>query len=156
WNLEGKRIALLGLAFKSSTDDVRFSPALTLARRLLASGAHVVGCDPHAAGNAKDDLPELELASDAYEAAAGAHAIVIATDWDEFRTLDLAKLREIMTYPLIVDGRNLLDSAEMADAGFWYYPTGRPPVVPAPTDSGPPGVDAIEQAASLEKWPVTP
>ncbi|MDP9119497.1 MAG: UDP-glucose/GDP-mannose dehydrogenase family protein, partial [Actinomycetota bacterium] len=82
WNLEGKRIALLGLAFKGGTDDVRFSPALTLARRLLASGAHVVGCDPHAASNAKNELPELDLASDAYEAAAGAHAIVIATDWE--------------------------------------------------------------------------
>jgi UDPglucose 6-dehydrogenase len=156
WNLEGKRIALLGLAFKSGTDDVRFSPSLTLARRLLASGAHVVGFDPHAAGNAKDDLPELELASDAYEAATGAHAIVIATDWEEFRALDLAKLREIMTYPLVVDGRNLMDSTVMAEAGFWYYPTGRPPVVPAPTVPGPPGVDAIEQAAALEQWPVTP
>lgn len=156
WNLEGKRIALLGLAFKGGTDDVRFSPALTLARRLLASGAHVVGCDPHAASNAKNELPELELAGDAYEAAAGAHAIVIATDWEEFRNLDLAKLREIMTYPLVVDGRNLLDSVEMAEAGFWYYPTGRPPVVPAPTDSAPPGVGAFEGSGSVEQRSATP
>jgi UDPglucose 6-dehydrogenase len=155
WNLEGKRIALLGLAFKGGTDDVRFSPALTLARRLLSSGAHVVGFDPHAASNAKNELTELELASDAYEAAAGAHAIVIATDWEEFRTLDLAKLREIMTYPLVIDGRNLLDSVEMAEAGFWYYPTGRPPVVPSPTDAAPPGVGAVERSASIEQRSAT-
>jgi UDPglucose 6-dehydrogenase len=154
--MEGKRIALLGLAFKPGTDDVRFSPALTLARRLLASGAHVVGCDPHAAGNAKEELPELTLASDAYEAASGAHAIVIATDWEEFRSLDLARLRGIMTYPLVVDGRNLLDPLEMAEAGFWYYPTGRPPVVPAPTVSSSTLVDELEHAASVEQRPATP
>jgi UDPglucose 6-dehydrogenase len=156
WNMEGKRIALLGLAFKPGTDDVRFSPALTLARRLLASGAQVVGCDPHAAGNAKEELPELTLASDAYEAASGAHAIVIATDWEEFRSLDLARLRGIMTYPLVVDGRNLLDPLEMAEAGFWYYPTGRPPVVPAPTVSSSTLADELEHAASVEQRPATP
>jgi len=156
WNMEGKRIALLGLAFKPGTDDVRFSPALTLARRLLASGAHVVACDPHAASNAKDELPELELARDAYEAASGAHAIVIATDWEEFRNLDLARLRGIMTYPMVVDGRNLLDSVEMAEAGFWYYPTGRPPVVPAPTTSGPASAEAVEPAVPIGQRSTTP
>ncbi len=153
WNMEGKRIALLGLSFKAGTDDVRFSPALTLARRLLTAGATVIGCDPHAASNAKEDLPELELAADAYEAASGAHALVIATDWEEFRNLDLARLREGMTYPLIVDGRNLLDSGEMAEAGFWYYPTGRPPVVPAPTVAGSPLDDAIDPSHPLDQPP---
>jgi UDPglucose 6-dehydrogenase len=130
WNLEGKRIAILGLAFKPDTDDVRFSPALSLARLLLASGAQVVGCDPRAAGGAKDELPELELANDVYEAATGAHALVIGTEWPEFRGLELSHLREVMTYPLIVDGRNLLDPADLVGSGFWYYPTGRPPVIP--------------------------
>jgi UDPglucose 6-dehydrogenase len=130
WNMESKRIAVLGLAFKPGTDDVRFSPSIALARRLLDSGAQVVGYDPHAGASAKEELPELELANDVYGAATGAHAIVIATDWEEFRELDLPRLRDVMTYPLVVDGRNLLDSDEMAGAGFWYYPTGRPAVEP--------------------------
>jgi UDPglucose 6-dehydrogenase len=131
WNLEGKRIALLGLSFKPGTDDVRFSPSLALAERLLASGAHVVGCDPRAGSNAKEELPALELADDAYEAAAGAHALVVGTEWPEFRELDLTVLRGTMAYPLVVDGRNLFDPDEMARAGFWYHPTGRPPTAPA-------------------------
>jgi UDPglucose 6-dehydrogenase len=131
WNLEGKRIALLGLSFKPGTDDVRFSPSLALAERLLASGAHVVGCDPRAGSNAKEELPALELADDAYEAAAGAHALVVGTEWPEFRELDLSVLRGTMAYPLVVDGRNLFDPDEMARAGFWYHPTGRPPTAPA-------------------------
>jgi UDPglucose 6-dehydrogenase len=130
WNLEGKRIAVLGLAFKPGTDDVRFSPALALVRRLKAAGCEVIGFDPHAARTAKDELPELELASSAYEAATGAHALVIATDWPEFAELDLAELRQKMAHPVVVDGRNLLDPHEMAEAGFWYHSTGRPPVVP--------------------------
>jgi UDPglucose 6-dehydrogenase len=130
WNLEGKRIALLGLSFKPGTDDVRFSPSLALAERLLASGAHVVGCDPRAGSNAKEELPALELAGDAYEAAAGAHALVVGTEWPEFRELDLTVLRGTMAYPLVVDGRNLFDPDEMARAGFWYHPTGRPPTAP--------------------------
>ena len=129
WNLEGKRIALLGLSFKPSTDDVRFSPALALARRLIASGASVVGYDPQASGNAKDDLPEIQIANDPYEAASGADCLVLATDWDAFRKLDLLTLREVMAHPVVVDGRNLFDPREMAAAGFWYYPTGRPPVL---------------------------
>jgi UDPglucose 6-dehydrogenase len=130
WNLEGKRIALLGLSFKPGTDDVRFSPSLALAERLLASGAHVVGCDPRAGSNAKEELPALELAGDAYEAATGAHALVVGTEWPEFRELDLTVLRGTMAYPLVVDGRNLFDPDEMARAGFWYHPTGRPPTAP--------------------------
>jgi len=129
WNLEGKRIALLGLSFKPNTDDVRFSPALALARRLIASGASVVGYDPQASRNAKDDLPEIEIADDPYEAASGAHCLVLATDWEAFRNLDVLTLREVMAHPVVVDGRNLFDPLEMASAGFFYYPTGRPPVL---------------------------
>ena len=139
WNMESKRIAVLGLAFKPGTD-VRL-PSIALARRLLDSGAHVVGYDPHAGASAKEELPELELANDVYGAATGAHAIVIATDWEEFRDLDLPKLRDVMTYPLVVDGRNLLDSDQMAEAGFWYYPTGRPAVEPT-TSTSPTSLEA--------------
>jgi UDPglucose 6-dehydrogenase len=126
WNIEDKTVALFGLSFKAGTDDVRFSPALSLARRLLEEGAVVRGYDPEASPNAKDEVPELEIASDPYDAAAGAHCVVICTGWDEFRQLDLAKLREVMLYPTIVDGRNLFEGAEVAEAGFAYYPTGRP------------------------------
>jgi UDPglucose 6-dehydrogenase len=126
WNLEEKRICLLGLAFKPGTDDVRLSPALELARQLMASGASVVGCDPRAGANAKEELPDLEVMEDPYMAAAGAHCLVVATEWEEFRQLDLAALREAMAYPVVVDGRNLFDPLEMSNAGFSYYPTGRP------------------------------
>ena len=128
WNLENKRVALLGLAFNPGTDDVRSSPALALAERLLASGAEVVGYDPRAMENAKEVLPGLQLAPDSYEAAAGAHCLVMCTDWPEFRDLDLECLCERMTYPLVVDGRNVFDATVMADAGFIYHPTGRPSI----------------------------
>jgi len=126
WNLEDKRVALLGLSFKPGTDDVRFSPALALARRLLSEGANVVGYDPKASSNAKEEVPALDVAPDAYEAAAGAHCVVLCTDWPEFRTLDLDLLRDTMANPLIVDGRNLFDPEAVDAAGFDYYPTGRP------------------------------
>jgi UDPglucose 6-dehydrogenase len=128
WNLQEKRVALLGLSFKPGTDDVRFSPALALATRLLAEDAEVVGFDPHAMANAKAEVPALEVATDPYDAAAGAHCIVVCTGWDDFRNLDLHLLREAMSYPLVVDGRNLFDPDEMRAAGFTYIPTGRPPV----------------------------
>ena len=126
WNLEGKRVALFGLAFNPGTDDVRSSPALALAERLLASGAEVVGYDPEAMENAKEELPGLGLAPDPYEAATGAHCMVLCTDWPEFRELDLRDLHERMTYPLVVDGRNVFDATVMAEIGFTYQPTGRP------------------------------
>lgn len=132
WNVEDKTIALLGLAFKPGTDDVRFAPALALARRLISEGARVVGYDPQAMVNAKEDFPELEVAPDAYQAAQGAHCLVVCTEWPEFATLDLARLHGTMTYPLVVDGRNVFDSDSMVAAGFSYYPTGRP-AVPSPS-----------------------
>jgi UDPglucose 6-dehydrogenase len=126
WNLEDKRVALLGLAFKPDTDDVRLSPALALARRLLDEGAHVVAYDPQAMSNAKAELDDLEVAPDPYSAARDAHCVVLCTEWEEFRRLDLAKLKESMSYPVVVDGRNVFEPKEMAAAGFTYYPTGRP------------------------------
>jgi len=129
WNLEGKRVALLGLAFKPGTDDVRFAPALALARRLLDEGARVVGYDPRAMGNAKAEVPELEMATDAYDAAAGADCAVLCTEWEEFARLDLEKVKASLTAPIVIDGRNLFDPAAMQAAGMTLYPTGRPPVV---------------------------
>ncbi len=128
WNLEHKRVALLGLSFKPGTDDVRFSPPLELARRLIEGGASVVGYDPHALANAKEECPDIQAAADPYEAAAGADALVLCTEWPEFRTLDLARVRELMARPVVVDARNMFEPEEMRSAGFAYYPTGRPPV----------------------------
>jgi UDPglucose 6-dehydrogenase len=126
WNLEGKRIALLGLAFKPGTDDVRSAPALALARRFLAEGAAVVGHDPMAGPEAKAELPDLEIADDPYEAATRAHCIVVCTDWPEYRELDLDRLRAAVAYPVVVDGRNVLDPDRAEAAGFTYLPVGRP------------------------------
>jgi len=126
WNLEGKRIALLGLAFKPGTDDVRSAPALALARRFLAEEAVVVGHDPMATAAAKAQLPELQTVDDPYEAATGAHCVVVCTDWPEYGTLDLRRLREAVAYPVLVDGRNVLDPDEAEAAGFTYLPVGRP------------------------------
>jgi UDPglucose 6-dehydrogenase len=128
WNLEGKRVALFGLAFKPGTDDIRFSPALTLARRLIEEGASVIGYDPEAMASAKEEIPELELASDGYAAAADAHCVVICTEWAEFRHMDLQVLKEKMAYPMVVDGRNVFGPDEMRSLGFTYYPTGRPAI----------------------------
>jgi UDPglucose 6-dehydrogenase len=129
WNVEGKRIALLGLSFKPDTDDIRSSPPLALASRLLQEGAEVVGYDPRAAAAAQREVPGLRVVDTAYEAVTGAHCLVLATEWPEFGDLDLGRLRGLMAHPVVVDGRNLFDPDAMREAGFWYYPTGRPPVL---------------------------
>ena len=131
WNLDGKRVALLGLAFKPGTDDTRLAPALGVARALLARGADVIGYDPQAGANAKSDVPELEIAEDPYDAITGAHCVVVCTEWPDIGVLDLARIHDAMAYPVIVDGRNVFDPKEMAALGFTYIPTGRPPVVPS-------------------------
>lgn len=126
--LEGRTVALLGLAFKAGTDDVRSSPALILAARLMASGARVVAFDPQAAANARADLPELELAATAAVALAGADAAVIGTEWPEFAALDWQELGSTMRRRLIVDGRRLLNGAELRDIGFEFIAFGSPEV----------------------------
>jgi UDPglucose 6-dehydrogenase len=125
WNLDEKRIAVLGLAFKPETDDVRFSPAIALVRRLLAEGASVVGYDPRAAANAQAEIPELEVTDDPFEALRGAHCAVLCTEWPEFEYLDLRRAKELMALPILVDGRNALDPTAAVSAGFTYIPTGR-------------------------------
>ncbi len=126
WNLEGKRVVLLGLTFKPGTDDTRESPALRVARSLVEAGARVTGCDPKAAADALEGMGDLAVTSDPYAAAAGAHCLVVCTEWPEYAALDLARLRDLMALPIIVDGRNVLDPAAAAEAGFTYLPTGRP------------------------------
>lgn len=136
WNLEGKRICLLGLAFKAGTDDARLSPAVELARRLLARGASVVAYDPMASANAQYEVPELDIAPDPYVAAIGAHCVVIATEWPEFRHLDLGAIRDAVATPVIVDARNVLHDDQVWAAGFAYYSMGRRPLLQHPGTTG--------------------
>jgi UDPglucose 6-dehydrogenase len=126
WVVRGKQLAVLGLAFKPNTDDVRFAPAIDLVNYLLAEGAHIRAYDPEAMEKARAILPQIEYAKSPYEAAKDAEALLIATEWDEFRKLDWDKIRDVMTRPLIVDGRNLLSPKEMKDRGFEYRSFGRP------------------------------
>ena len=129
WTLRGKRIAALGLAFKSDTDDVRESPALDIIRKLLNAGAKVTAYDPAATKRAKEVLPpdsNLTYADDLYEAAKDADAVVILTEWKEFAAIDLDRLREALRFPIVVDGRNLYKPQQMLDHGFTYFSVGRP------------------------------
>ena len=126
WTLRGKRLAVLGLAFKGGTDDIRESPALAVTQALLAEGCAISAYDPAAMDRAREVLnSSVEFASDAYEAARDADALLILTEWEEFAALDLNRLRGLLKYPIVVDGRNLYDPAVMAVAGFTYYSIGR-------------------------------
>jgi UDPglucose 6-dehydrogenase len=126
WVIRDKRIGLLGLAFKPQTDDIRFSPALKLAERLLAEGAQVHAYDPKAMDKARLLLPGATYEADPYAAARNADALIIATEWPEFANLDWEKIRAEMARPLLMDGRNLLNPKEMRALGFEYESVGRP------------------------------
>ncbi|HZC18680.1 MAG TPA: nucleotide sugar dehydrogenase, partial [Rubrobacteraceae bacterium] len=124
--LKGKRVALLGLAFKPNTDDLREAPSLEIARALDARGARAIGYDPVAGKKAAEMLPSLKVVFDPYEALSGAHAAVLVTEWDEFRELDLERMASLMNEPpLLVDGRNALDPRDVKVAGIRYRGFGR-------------------------------
>jgi len=130
WTLRGKRLGVLGLAFKGGTDDIRESPALLLVQELLREGCRVCAYDPAAMERAQEALGNgIEFAPDAYQAAKGADAVLILTEWEEFATLDLARLRGVVKYPIVLDGRNLYQPSMMAEHGFSYYSVGRPPAL---------------------------
>ena len=125
-SLRGRRVALLGLAFKPHTDDMREASSIVLASRLIAEGASVVAFDPVAAERARGVLPAaVEIAGSMLAAVSGADAVVIVTEWPEFRAVLSAEVHAAMRRPLIVDGRNLLDPNEAVAAGFTYVPIGR-------------------------------
>jgi UDPglucose 6-dehydrogenase len=126
WVVKGKQIGVLGLAFKPNTDDIRFAPAIDLIHALLKEGAVVRAYDPEAVEKARVVLTQIEYGKDAYEAAEGAEALLIATEWEQFRKLDWGRVRDSMVRPLILDGRNLLSGKEMKGHGFEYYSMGRP------------------------------
>ena len=124
-SVRGKTIAVLGLTFKPNTDDTRDSPAIPLITALHDLGATVRGYDPAGMEQAKPLLPDVHYCQSAYSAAQGADAVVIATEWEQFRALDLSRLRAVMSQPVIVDLRNIYRSDEMKRAAFRYVPVGR-------------------------------
>jgi UDPglucose 6-dehydrogenase len=126
WVLRGKTLAIWGLAFKPDTDDVRFAPALNIAKRLMAEGARIRAYDPQAMQKAKDEIPEINYCLSPYEAAENADAILILTEWAEFHHPDWAKLAKAVAHPLVIDGRNLYSTDELAAHGFHYVCVGKP------------------------------
>jgi len=123
----GKTIAVLGLTFKPNTDDMRDSPSLAILPRLATAGAAIRAFDPAGIDEARNLMPELVYCDDAYDAAAGADALVLLTEWNEFRALDLARIGRLLATPLIIDLRNIYQPAEMAAARLSYVSIGRPP-----------------------------
>jgi UDPglucose 6-dehydrogenase len=123
--LKNKHIAVWGLSFKPKTDDLREAPSLTIIQKMLKAGATVAAFDPVAEDNARELLPEVTYYKDPYQAVKGADALLVITEWNEFRDVDLKQLKSLMRQPIIVDGRNVYDPAEMRAAGFNYQGIGR-------------------------------
>jgi UDPglucose 6-dehydrogenase len=140
WTLRGKRLGVLGLAFKGGTDDIRESPAILIVQALLQEGCKITAYDPAAMDRAQEVMNSgLKFANSSYEAAHDADALLILTEWEEFANLDLARLNRELKYPIVIDGRNLYDPEIMAANGFTYYSVGRaashPDGVPAALNS---------------------
>ena len=125
WIVKDKTIGVLGLAFKPDTDDMRLAPSLDILRPLIQDGAKVKAYDPQAMAKAKEFLPDIEYCQDAYAVSEGADALILCTEWEEFRHLDLTKLKELMGHPTVFDGRNVFDPKRMAELGFTYVSIGR-------------------------------
>ncbi len=129
WILKDKKIAVLGLSFKPETDDIREAPSIRLIKELQEGGSLLRLYDPEAIENMKavfpEDSPRITYAQSAYEAAKGANALLLITEWDEFRNLDLKKLKSLMDNPIIIDGRNIFEPEEVRKLGFEYYSLGR-------------------------------
>jgi UDPglucose 6-dehydrogenase len=130
-SVAGKTVAVLGVTFKPNTDDMRDSPSLVIVPALQGEGARVRAFDPEGMREARKLLPGVEWCQDAYDAIAGADVMVVVTEWNEFRGLDLERARELMRRPLIVDLRNIFDPAQVAQAGFAYAGIGRAPAAAA-------------------------
>jgi UDPglucose 6-dehydrogenase len=125
WVVKGKRVAVLGLAFKANTDDVRFSPALEVVKELLRQGAQVRATDPEAISRTKSVYPEVSYHDDAYDALRDAEAALVCTEWDVFREIDWERAGKFMARRLVIDGRNLYSPSRMRELGFEYYSFGR-------------------------------
>jgi UDPglucose 6-dehydrogenase len=125
WVIKGKKVAVLGLAFKANTDDIRFAPALEVIQRLLEEGAEVHASDPEAIGRTRQILPKVSYHDDPYEALKGVDAALVCTEWKQFRNLDWEKAGKNMARRLVIDGRNLYSPKKMQEMGFEYYSFGR-------------------------------
>ena len=124
-DLNGKRIGVLGLSFKPETDDMRESPAIDIIKLVIARGGSVTAFDPVAMAEAKHYLPDIAYAKDEYEAIDGADALVIITEWNQFRALDMEKVKSLLVAPKIVDLRNIYEPQDMIELGFEYVGVGR-------------------------------
>jgi UDPglucose 6-dehydrogenase len=124
-DLSGTTIGMLGLSFKPNTDDMREAPSIDIAKVLLARGARVRAYDPAAIQRAKELMPDIEYLGDAYAVADGADGVVVVTEWNEFRQLDLERLQRSMRKPVLIDGRNIYDPQRMRALGFTYRGVGR-------------------------------
>jgi UDPglucose 6-dehydrogenase len=132
WTLKGKKLAVLGLAFKNGTDDLRESPAVAIIRALLKEGCSITAYDPAAMDRAMEEFgpnSAVKFAAGCYEALQGADACLVLTEWEDFAALDLGRVKQLLHYPIVVDGRNLFRPAAMEAAGLNYYSIGRPDVV---------------------------
>ncbi|GAC1702546.1 MAG: hypothetical protein NVS9B4_08180 [Candidatus Acidiferrum sp.] len=125
WVLKGKRIALLGLAFKANTDDIRFAPALEVLEELIREGAEVHATDPEAMARTKTLFPQVKYYEDPYEALRGADAALVCTEWEVFRKLDWERGGKSMARKLVIDGRNIYSPRRMREQGFEYHSFGR-------------------------------
>src|SRR5246500_2663591 len=126
WTLRGKRLGVLGLAFKGGTDDIRESPAIAIVQSLLQQGSKITAYDPAGMERAREILGDhIAYANNSYEAAHDADALLILTEWEEFANLDLSRVRQELKYPIVIEGRNLYDPETMAAQGFTYYSVGR-------------------------------
>jgi len=130
WVIKDKHVGILGLAFKANTDDIRFAPAIEVVRRLVAEGATVSAYDPEAMERARAVLPNIQYGQDPYQVAHAADALLLLTEWGQFRKLDWSRVRDEMTRPLVLDARNMLRPAEMEALGFEYVSFGRPQLAP--------------------------
>jgi UDPglucose 6-dehydrogenase len=125
---------VLGLTFKPNTDDMREAPSLTILPALQEAGAEIRAFDPEGLDEARPLLPGIAFCADAYQAMDGADAVVLLTEWNEFRALDTERMRRLLKSPTLIDLRNVYKPAEMAAAGFFYFSIGRRPVEPARTE----------------------
>lgn len=125
WNINGKTIGVLGLAFKPNTDDMRYAPSVDIIAALQSMGAKIKVYDPHAMEKAKEALKGVQFCEDSYSAAKKSDCLVILTEWNEFKELNLAKIKKLLHQPVIVDGRNIYDPEKMKDLGFRYFSVGR-------------------------------
>ncbi|MBN2055637.1 UDP-glucose/GDP-mannose dehydrogenase family protein [bacterium] len=126
WIVKDKTIGILGLAFKPNTDDMREAPSIDIIESLVEEGARIKAYDPKAMDVARHLLPDIEYCNDPYEVIRGCDALVIVTEWDEFKNLDLLKVKEMLNLPIIIDGRNIFDPAEMQRLNIEYVSIGRP------------------------------